>query len=84
MFKNYFKTAWRGLLRGKSFSLINIFSLANGMAGAVLILAPVCKMKSVLINFMPTKTTYEVYGQTLAQTGIHLQSLLFRNHWALR
>lgn len=38
MFKNYFKTAWRSLLRGKSFSLINISGLAIGMAGAILIL----------------------------------------------
>jgi hypothetical protein len=37
MFKNYFKTAWRSLLAGKSFSAINITSLAIGMAGAVLI-----------------------------------------------
>src|SRR5436190_14945383 len=38
MFKNYFKTAWRNLLRGKSFSIINIAGLAIGMAGAILIL----------------------------------------------
>jgi hypothetical protein len=38
MIKNYFKTAWRSLVRGKSFSLINIAGLAIGMAGAMLIL----------------------------------------------
>jgi ABC-type antimicrobial peptide transport system permease subunit len=38
MFKNYFKTAWRSLLAGKSFSVINITGLAIGMAGAILIL----------------------------------------------
>lgn len=38
MFHNYFKTAWRNLTRGKSFSFINIFGLAIGMAGAILIL----------------------------------------------
>jgi putative ABC transport system permease protein len=38
MIKNYFKTAWRSLLRGRSFSLINIGGLAVGMAGAGLIL----------------------------------------------
>src|ERR1700744_4250996 len=38
MLKNYFKTAWRSLARGKSFSFINIAGLAVGMAGAVLIL----------------------------------------------
>ncbi|HVU95220.1 MAG TPA: ABC transporter permease [Puia sp.] len=38
MFKNYFRTAWRGLLRGKGFSFINISGLVVGMAGAGLIL----------------------------------------------
>jgi putative ABC transport system permease protein len=38
MLKNYFKTAWRNLTRGKSFSVINISGLAIGMAGAILIL----------------------------------------------
>ncbi len=38
MFKNYFKTAWRSLTAGKSFSIINIAGLAIGMAGAILIL----------------------------------------------
>jgi len=37
MFKNYFKTAWRNLLRNKSYSLINIGGLAVGMAVAMLI-----------------------------------------------
>ena len=38
MLKNYFITAWRSLIRGKSFSIINIAGLAIGMAGAILIL----------------------------------------------
>ena len=38
MLKNYFKTAWRSLLRGRSFSVINISGLIVGMAGATLIL----------------------------------------------
>ncbi|MGN6530352.1 MAG: ABC transporter permease, partial [Ginsengibacter sp.] len=37
MFKNYFKTAWRNLLRNKVFSFINISGLAIGMASAILI-----------------------------------------------
>lgn len=37
MIKNYFKIAWRNLLRKKSFSFINITGLAIGMAAAVLI-----------------------------------------------
>src|ERR1700677_1028195 len=38
MLRNYLKTSWRSLLRGKSFSVINISGLIVGMAGATLIL----------------------------------------------
>jgi len=38
MFKNYFRTAWRSLVRGRSFSIINISGLVVGMAGAGLLL----------------------------------------------
>jgi putative ABC transport system permease protein len=37
MLKSYFKTAWRNLLRGKGYSLINIGGLAVGMVVAILI-----------------------------------------------
>lgn len=38
MLKNYFKIAWRNLLRQKTFSLINIGGLAVAMTAAVLIM----------------------------------------------
>jgi putative ABC transport system permease protein len=38
MLKNYFKIAFRNLIRNKGFSVINIFGLAIGMASAILIL----------------------------------------------
>jgi putative ABC transport system permease protein len=37
MFKNYFTTAWRNLVKNKIYSGINIFGLAAGMAVAMLI-----------------------------------------------
>ena len=37
MFKNYFKTAWRNLVRNKGYSTLNILGLATGMAVALLI-----------------------------------------------
>ncbi len=37
MLSNYFKVAWRVMLRTKSFSSINIFGLALGMTGALLL-----------------------------------------------
>ena len=38
MFKNYFKIAWRKLMRNKTFSFINIAGLTIGMAACLLIL----------------------------------------------
>jgi putative ABC transport system permease protein len=38
MFKNYFKTAWRNLVKNKFFSFINIIGLSIGMAACLLIL----------------------------------------------
>lgn len=37
MIKNYFKIAWRNLIKSKGYSLINILGLATGMAVAMLI-----------------------------------------------
>lgn len=37
MLKNYFKSAWRNLVRSKVYSLINVLGLATGMAVAMLI-----------------------------------------------
>lgn len=37
MLKNYFKIAWRNLLKNKIYSFINVFGLALGMAVAIMI-----------------------------------------------
>src|SRR5450755_1770589 len=37
MLRNYFKTAWRTLIRNKGISLINLTGLSIGLAGAILI-----------------------------------------------
>ena len=37
MFKNYFKTAWRNLMKNKMFSFINVFGLSAGLACCMLI-----------------------------------------------
>ncbi len=37
MLRNYLKIAWRNLLKNKTFSLINIFGLATGLASFILI-----------------------------------------------
>ena len=38
MFKSYFKTAWRNLLKYKLFSIINIAGLSVGITACLLIL----------------------------------------------
>jgi len=69
MIKNYFKIAWRNLIRGKSFSLINITGLAAGMAGAILILLWLANEIS-FDNFHSNKDNlYEVYGLTANTDG---------------
>jgi len=37
MLENYFKTAWRNIIRGKVYSILNILGLATGMGVALLI-----------------------------------------------
>ncbi len=37
MFKNYFKTAWRSLVKNKAYSALNILGLATGMCVALII-----------------------------------------------
>ena len=37
MLKNYFKIAWRNILRSKGYSALNILGLSTGMAVALLI-----------------------------------------------
>src|SRR5215203_2615361 len=37
MFRNYFKTAWRNVLKNKTFSIINVLGLAIGIAAFLLI-----------------------------------------------
>ena len=64
MIKNYFKTAWRNLTRGKSFSFINISGLAIGMAGAVLILLWLQNEVSFDKFHKNKNDLYQVYGLT--------------------
>ena len=62
MLTNYFKTAWRSLIRGKSFSIINISGLAVGMGGAILILLWLQNEISFDKFHKNKDRLYEVYG----------------------
>jgi putative ABC transport system permease protein len=64
MLRNYIKTAWRSLLRGKGFSLINIAGLAVGMAGATLILLWLFNEISFDRFHVNRDRIYKVYAMT--------------------
>jgi putative ABC transport system permease protein len=64
MLNNYLKTAWRSLLRGKSFSIINISGLIVGMAGATLILLWLFNEVSYDRFHVNGDRIYQVYGMT--------------------
>jgi putative ABC transport system permease protein len=52
MIKNYFKTAWRNLVRNKSYAAINIVGLAIGIAACLLIFVLV-SFETSFDNFPP-------------------------------
>ena len=64
MFKNYIRTAWRSLMRGRSFSIINISGLVVGMASAGLILLWLVHEVSYDRFHEKGDRIYQVYGLT--------------------
>ncbi|HTR28443.1 MAG TPA: ABC transporter permease [Puia sp.] len=64
MLSNYLKTAWRSLLRGKSFSVINISGLIVGMTGATLILLWLFHEISYDRFHVNRDRIYQVYAMT--------------------
>lgn len=61
MFKNYFKTAWRDIVKNKIFSFINIMGLALGMACTLLILFWVKDEYNVDAFHANKKLLYRIY-----------------------
>jgi ABC-type antimicrobial peptide transport system permease subunit len=66
MFKNYFKTAWRSLLKNKTTSLINVMGLSVGMTAAVLILLWVQNEKSFDNYHTEANSIYRVTTKLIA------------------
>ena len=62
MLKNYFKIAWRKLMRNKTFSFINIAGLTIGMAACLLILQYVSFELSYDQFHKDVKDIYRVYN----------------------
>lgn len=65
MFQNYFKTAWRNLVRSKVFSFINIFGLALGLACSLLIMLWVQDERSVDGFHANGKQLFQVYERLI-------------------
>ena len=61
MIKNYFKTAWRNLVRNKAFSVINISGLALGLTCSLLIILWIQDERSVDGFHKNGKLLYQVY-----------------------
>ncbi len=67
MLKNYFKIAWRNLIKDKSFSLINITGLALGMTSSLLIMLWVYDEKNVDKFNKESSLLYSVYERQFYQ-----------------
>ncbi len=70
MFKNYFKIAWRNLLRHKAFSVINIAGLAIGIASCLLLFT-VVKYELSYDKFQPDyQQIYHVVTEDKFEDGV--------------
>ena len=61
MLENYFKTAWRNLIRNKVFSFINILGLALGLACSLMIMLWVQDERNVDGFHVNAKQLFQVY-----------------------
>ncbi len=62
MIRNYFKTAWRNLIRNRGFALTNLVSLSIGITATILILLWVHNELSWNKHFKNYESTYQVYA----------------------
>ena len=80
MFKNYFKTAWRNIVRNKAFSVINIAGLGLGLTCSLLIMLWVQDERSVDNFHANGKYLYQVYERNYfdgkVDAGYSTQGLL--------
>lgn len=65
MIKNYFKIAWRNLWKNKTTSFINLFGLAIGMAGVILISTWVQNELSFEQYHANKENLYKVYNRSI-------------------
>ncbi len=70
MIRNYFKTAWRNLLRNKAFSIINISGLALGLTSSLLIMLWIQDEKAVDGFHENSRQLYQVYERWYRDGGV--------------
>src|SRR5215831_6399764 len=70
MFKNYFKTAWRNIRKGKTYSFLNVFGLAVGIAAAALIFLWIEDELTFNHNFAKRDYLYHVMQNEKSDAGI--------------
>ena len=78
MIRNYFKIAWRNLIKNKGFSFINIFGLSIGVAACILISIYILHESSYDKNVSNSENIYRITGQYIddgrVETGIHFSA----------
>lgn len=74
MFRNYFKTAIRNLLRYKGFSLVNILSLAIGITGCLVIALFVYDEKKFDRDIPGGENVYRIYDEHVDNGNRRLQA----------
>lgn len=63
MFRNYLKTAWRNIIRNKTFSFINIFGLSISMSVCLLIIMIISDQNSYDSFFQNKDRVYRIHTQ---------------------
>jgi len=70
MLKNFFKTTVRTLLRNKTYSFLNIFGLAVGIAASILILLWVQDELTFNHYFSNYRDLYQIKQNTTTDNGV--------------
>jgi putative ABC transport system permease protein len=70
MLVNFLKVAWRSMLRGRSFTLINLSGLTIGMSSALLILLWVQNELSFDRDWTSSDRLFQVWNQGMNNEGI--------------
>jgi putative ABC transport system permease protein len=71
MIKNYFKTAWRNIVRHKAYSIINIAGLSVGIAACLLIFVVLQFERSFNTSFTNYKSIYHIITEQVQEDGIN-------------